>query len=96
MKTLEQVKKEKNYNAHIKGYPIDPEGFSITFLYKRLDDEYKELQEARIKFIENEVTLEDIISELGDLSNLIDYLSTKIIVNYPTKYHPEETDEVKK
>ena len=45
MRTLEQIKKEKNFKANIKGYPIDPEGFPKWFLLKRLNDEYEELKE---------------------------------------------------
>ena len=31
-----------------------------------------------------------IMDELGDISNIIDYIATKIITGYPTKYHDKE------
>lgn len=100
MKTLEQLKKEKNYTAHIKGYPIDPEGFSFEFLIKRLKDEGKELIEKI--YIDNDYNTihlipesqfifnDEILEELADISNIIDYIATKITVNYPTKYNSKE------
>ena len=101
MKTLEQVKKEKNYLAHKKGYPMDPEGFSYDFLFQRFEDELRELYDkitfkeagetpydSDIKYIpESQFYCNDrVMGELGDLSNFIDYIATKIITGYPTKY----------
>ena len=97
MRTLEQIKKEKNFKANIKGYPIDPEGFPKWFLLKRLNDEYKELKEifyyesSDIKYPED--VIDDLVmDELADMSNLIDYLATKIVVNYPDRYDPEQIE----
>jgi hypothetical protein len=95
MRTLEQIKKEKNFKANIKGYPIDPEGFPKWFLLKRLNDEYIELKE--IFYIENnnqtEEYLDDLVmDELADMSNIIDFLATKIVVNYPDRYDPEQVE----
>jgi hypothetical protein len=95
MRTLEQIKKEKNFKANIKGYPIDPEGFPKWFLLKRLNDEYKELEE-KLKYEYynySEIELDDLVmDELADMSNIIDYLATKIVVNYPDRYDPEEVE----
>ena len=100
MKTLEQVKKEKNYLAHQKGYMLDPEGFSYDFLFSRFYDELGELQakiETKNKNNDGQITLitdlqfyknDSVMEELGDLSNFIDYIATKIITGYPTKYKP--------
>ena len=32
------------------------------------------------------------MDELADMSNFIDFLATKIIVNYPDRYDPEEVE----
>jgi len=102
MRTLEQVKKDKNYLAHKKGYPIDPEGFSYKFLIDRFYDELGELQKViestdtlldktrhDIIYIESQFYCNDrIMDKLGDLSNIIDYIASKIITGYPTKYKP--------
>lgn len=95
MKTLEQIKKEKNFKANVKGFVIDPEGFPKWWLLKRLADEHLELEE--IFDIENnnqsEEYLDDLVmDELADMSNFIDFLATKIIVNYPDRYNPEEVE----
>lgn len=95
MRTLEQIKKEKNFKANIKGYPIDPEGFPKWFLLKRLADEHLELEE--IFNVENnnqtEEYLDDLVmDELADMSNFIDYLASKIVVNYPNRYRPDEVE----
>lgn len=82
MRTIEQVKKDKNYLAHGKGYPIDPEGFSLYFLMSRLWDEYQELIEAVKLNRESDA----IIDELADMSNIIDYIATKIITKYPDRH----------
>lgn len=106
MKTLEQVKKNKNYIAHQKGYPMEPEGFSYHHLLKRFEDELRELYQ-KITTSENQsenpydiivdyipesqfYCNDSIMDELADLSNIIDYIATKMIVNYPTKYEPEK------
>lgn len=97
MKTLEQVKKDKNWLAYRKGYPQDPEGYTFKFLTKRFLDELKELFEV-IELDEHTDEIESIlpepqwvyndkiIDELGDISNIIDYIATKIVTNYLTKY----------
>lgn len=103
MKTLEQIKKEKNYLAHAKGYALDPEGFSYEFLFNRFEDEIRELY-GKITFTEAGETPYDsetkyipesrfyrndsVMEELADLSNFIDYIATKMITKYPTKYTP--------
>lgn len=98
MRTLEQIKKEKNFKANIKGYPIDPEGFPKWFLLKRLNDEYEELKEIILDdetyySFPNQETLDDsVMDELADMSNFIDFLATKIIVDYPDRYDPEEVE----
>jgi hypothetical protein len=95
MRTLEQIKKEKNFKANIKGYPIDPEGFPKWFLLKRLADEHLELEEIlEWKYYHlSEIELDDLVmDELADMSNFIDYLSTKIVVNYPDRYDPDEIE----
>ena len=87
MKTLEQIKKNKNWIAYEKGYPQDPEGFSVFFLLKRMKDEIKELDDKLESLTEYQIIFNDsILEELADISNIIDYLSTKITVNYPTIY----------
>ena len=106
MRTLEQVKKDKNWLAHVKGYPQDPEGFTFKFLLKRFEDELHELYGECTEFVEGETPYDGgreaipesrwvynnaIMDELGDLSNIIDYIATKMTINYPTKYHSEET-----
>jgi hypothetical protein len=97
LKTLEQVKKEKNYLAHVKGYPMDPEGFSFKFLFNRFYDELGELQtiteDLKIGNLIPESRFfcnDEIMTELADLSNFIDYIATKIITGYPTKYEPSK------
>lgn len=98
MRTLEQIKKEKNFKANIKGYPIDPEGFPKWFLLKRLNDEYEELKEIILDdevyyAFPNQETLDDsVMDELADMSNMIDYLATKIVVDYPDRYDPDEVE----
>jgi hypothetical protein len=95
MRTLEQIKKEKNFKAHIKGYPIDPEGFPKWFLIKKLYDEIKELDEVlQFEYYNySESELDNLVmDELADMSNIIDYLASKIVVNYPDRYDPEEVE----
>lgn len=100
MNTIEQVKKNKNYLAHAKGYPIDPEGFTVPFLMGRLEDERRELLTAltfysdALRPLNNtqetneilEAARELVVNELADMSNIIDYLATKLTLNYPDKY----------
>jgi hypothetical protein len=96
MKTLEMIKKEKNFKAHIKGYCIDPEGFPKWWLLERLDMEYKELlgilDDRYIEEYPENIIDELVMDELADMSNIIDYLSSKIVVNYPDRYDPEEVE----
>ena len=93
MRTLEQIKKEKNFKANIKGYPIDPEGFPKWFLLKKLNDEYRELWNAiDIEKYDEEKMDDMVMDELADISNICDFLATKIVVNYPDKYDPEEVE----
>ncbi len=91
--TLEDLKKQKNFIAYKKGYMIDPEGFDIDFLTDRLVEEFREYQEAltiyKIWGIEDNNNADKVISELADMSNLIDYISSKIIMKYPDKYTPD-------
>lgn len=87
MKTLEQVKKDKNWLACKKGYPMDPEGFPLWFLIQRLDDEYKEWE------TEIAGSWDDMINELADISNLCDYIATKLTTGYPDKYQPQQQGE---
>lgn len=84
MKTLEQVKKEKNYLAFGKGYKIDPEGFPLWFLIDRLGVEYREFLEAYAgAYMLTNDNREKLIGELADMSNFIDFIATKLIVYYP-------------
>jgi hypothetical protein len=94
MRTLEQIKKEKNFKANIKGYPIDPEGFPKWFLVQRIYDEFKELDEI-LKDCDDyyEADLDNLVmDEIADISNIIDYLATKIVVDYPDRYDPEQVE----
>jgi hypothetical protein len=89
MKTLEQIKKDKNWLACKKGYPIDPEGFPLWFLYQRLEDEYKEFNQVFVDYQYNDNMIDEAkLFELADMSNIIDYIATKIITKYPDKYKP--------
>lgn len=96
IKTLEQIKKEKNFKANVKGYPIDPEGFPKWFLLRRLADEHLELEEILDNDYYNSHTDEEIdnavMDELADMSNFIDFLASKITVQYPDRYDPEEVE----
>lgn len=107
MKTLEQIKKDKNWLACQKGYPIDPEGFSFKKLMDRLNSEYGELIDEtyiltdNINPFERESVImpesrfifnDEILNELADMSNFIDYIATKIITNYPTKYKDDDNE----
>ena len=76
--SLEYWKKEKNFIAQDKGYKRDPEGFPLEFLLGRLFDEKDELHDAIMSGVK-----EDIIKECADVSNLIDYISSKVIMDYP-------------
>lgn len=83
--SLEFWKREKNFIAQDKGYVRDPEGFSYKFLMGRLSDEKEELEEA-IKLKNSS----KIIRECSDVSNIVDYISSKAIMNYPDKYEEVE------
>lgn len=93
--TLEDIKKRKNYIAASKGYPIDPEGFTLELLNKRLHDELKEYESALRIYqkwgVEDDNNASKVVSELADLSNFIDYIASKIITQYPDKYSPDKT-----
>lgn len=82
--SLAYWKREKNFKAQEKGYVRDPEGFPFMFLLGRLFDEKDELYEA----IHSGDRL-SIIKECSDVSNIVDYISSKAIMNYPDKYIPE-------
>jgi NTP pyrophosphatase (non-canonical NTP hydrolase) len=90
MRTLEQIKKDKNWLACRKGYPMDPEGFNIDFLTNRLIEEVREYQSALTIYkmwgIEDDNNADKVISELADISNFVDYIANKIITKYPDKY----------
>ncbi|MBA7491416.1 hypothetical protein ES702_01961 [subsurface metagenome] len=83
--SLEFWKREKNFIAQDKGYVRDPEGFSYKFLRKRLLDEMIELGNA---IGSGNISL--IIKECSDVSNIVDYISSKAIMNYPDKYEEAE------
>ena len=91
--TLEYWKKAKNYLAHEKGYKIDPEGFSIKWLYMRYREEYflefSKVFELYLESPDNELIADKLISEIADLSNILDYISSKIVMKYPDKYNEE-------
>jgi len=81
---------------------LDPEGFSYDFLFNRFYDELGELQakiETRKINSDGQIILitdteffrnDSVMEELGDLSNFIDYIATKIVTDYPTKYRPSK------
>jgi len=94
MFTLEGIKKNKNWTACKKGYPKDPEGFPRWFLLQRLDDEYKELQQVFTDYQYNDAHIDEaIMGELADISNIVDYIASKITTNYPDKYQPRQQGE---
>lgn len=94
MKTLEQIKKDKNWLACKKGYCMDPEGFPRWFLIQRLDDEYKEFQQIFTDYQYNDNRIDEaLLSELADISNICDYLATKLTTGYPDKYQAEQQGE---
>ncbi len=74
-KSLAMIKMEKNFIAHIeKNYPRQPYLiYSIPFLFKRLDDELKELKQALMR-----TDLAGAKLECADISNIIDFLFEKI------------------
>jgi len=72
-KSLSMRKMEKNFIAVIeKGYYRKPyKMFDFSFWVKRLNDEIKELL--------NSDTYEEMLDELADLSNIIDYMFEYIV-----------------
>jgi len=100
--SLEYWKREKNFRAQDKGYVRDPEGFTFKFLFKRLKEEIDELEETLINttgFEDMKVVnfyldsqAEEVIKECADISNLVDYISSKALSKYPDKYIPVEED----
>ena len=91
--TLEDLKKQKNYQAYQKGYKRDPEGFNIDSLTNRLIDEVREYQNALTIYkmwgIDDDNNADKVISELADISNFVDYIANKIIEKYPDRYGNE-------
>jgi len=91
--TLEDLKKQKNYQAYQKGYKRDPEGFNIDLLTNRLIDEVREYQNALTIYkmwgIDDDNNADKVISELADISNFVDYIANKIIEKYPDRYGNE-------
>jgi len=94
--SLSYWKREKNFRAQDKGYVRDPEGFPINFLFKRLKDEVDELEEMIEGYYSQDFSYvgEDqnlcITQECADVSNLIDYIHSKVIGHIADKYIPEE------
>lgn len=70
--TLEALKMEKNFIAQEKGYPRQPyraPDQPPSYLIHRIKEEINELETAYKK-----VNTENMLEELADISNLIDYL----------------------
>jgi len=94
--SLAYWKREKNFRAQDKGYVREPEGFPINFLFSRLKDEVKELEEMIEGYYSQDFSYvgEDqnlcITQECADVSNLIDYIHAKVIGHIPDKYIPKE------
>jgi len=87
--SLEFWKREKNFIVHIdKKYVRDPEGFTFKFLMERLYDEIKELENALL--YDDLPTSSKIIRECADVSNLVDFIASKTLMNYPDKYEGEK------
>jgi len=97
--SLSYWKREKNFRAQDKGYVRDPEGFPITFLFKRLKDEVDELEEMIKGYYSQDFSYvgEDqslcITQECADVSNIIDYIHSKVIGHILDKYIPREDSE---
>jgi len=72
MKTLAMIKMEKNFVAVLeKGYARKPyEQFNMDFFKKRLQEEVDELKDAI-----HEGNQDHIMSELADVSNIIDFMA---------------------
>ena len=70
-KTLAMIKMEKNFVAVLeKGYARKPyENFNMDFFKKRLQEEVDELKDAL-----KEGNQDHILSELADVSNIIDFM----------------------
>ena len=87
--SLEFWKREKNFIGHIdKEYVRDPEGFSFEFLMKRLNEEIRELEKDLLS--DELPTMSKIIRECADVSNLVDFIASKALMNYPDKYKTEK------
>jgi len=87
--SLEFWKREKNFIGHIdKEYVRDPEGFTFKLLMKRLYEEIWELESAL--FHDDLITSSKIMRECADVSNLVDFIASKALMNYPDKYETEK------
>lgn len=75
MITLAMIKMYKNLRAVIeKGYPRKPyEEFTCKQLLDRIKGETQELEQAR-----NDNELVNMLFEIADVSNLLDYLFEKV------------------
>jgi len=96
--SLNYWKREKNFRAQDKGYVRDPEGFPLTFLFKRLKDEIKELEISIEGYYSQDFSyvgedqMQCIIQECADVSNVIDYIHSKVAGHIRDKYIPSEDD----
>jgi len=94
--SLSYWKREKNFRAQDKGYVRDPEGFPLKFLVKRLKQEMKELDDATWGYYSQDFSsigekqVEKIVKECADVSNMIDYIHSKVINHTLDKYIPTE------
>lgn len=75
IKTLSMLKLEKCFRALEKGYLRQPytNGNHTRFLIERLKDETKELKTAL-----EEHRIQDMLEELADISNFVDFLFEQI------------------
>ena len=94
--SLSYWKREKNVRAQDKGYVRDPEGFPLRFLLKRLKQEVKELDDIAWGYYSQDFSsigekqIEKIVKECADVSNIIDYIDTKVVNHIADKYIPDE------
>ena len=97
--SLQYWKREKNFTALDKGYVRDPEGFPLKFLLDRLKEEVEELEGKAWGYYSQDFSsigdkqVVNIVKECADVSNIIDYIHTKVAGHVADKYIPNEDKE---